>query len=74
MFFCVDTVEDSDALTDSRLAALCAETAQQAFLDYQKRFDEVTRRARDRFITRDWVSSYGDATARLHCYGDVLNN
>jgi len=73
MFFCVDTVEDSDALTDSRLAALCAETAQQAFLDYQKRFDEVTRRARDRFITRDWVSSYGDATARLHCYGDVLN-
>src|SRR5262249_62338264 len=37
------------------------------------RFDEVTRRARDRFITRYWASSYRDATARLHCYGDVLD-
>ncbi|HJY52816.1 MAG TPA: bifunctional isocitrate dehydrogenase kinase/phosphatase [Candidatus Udaeobacter sp.] len=64
---------DSSALTDSRLAALCAETAQQAFLNYQTRFDKVTRRARDHFITRDWVSSYADATARLHCYGDVLD-
>lgn len=64
---------NSSALTDSRLAALCAETAQQTFLTYQMRFDAITRRARDRFLARDWAGSYGDATARLHFYGDVLD-
>ena len=62
------------ALTDSRLAALCAQTARQAFLDCQKQFHEITKRARDRFIARAWSESYADAAARLRLYGTVVND
>lgn len=64
----------SAALTDSRLAALCAQTARQAFFDYQQRFHEITRRARERFMARAWLESYADASERLHLYGAVLND
>ena len=64
----------SAALTDSRLAALCAEAAQRAFANYQRRFDEITRRARERFLARDLKGSYADSTERLHVYGNVLAN
>ena len=60
------------ALTDSRLAALCAEEARNAFRDYVARFDEITQRARDRFLARDWHGSYKDAAERLHLYARVL--
>jgi len=60
------------ALTDSRLAALSAEAAQQAFANYQRRFDEITRRDRTRFVAHDLKGSYADAAERLHLYGDVL--
>jgi isocitrate dehydrogenase kinase/phosphatase len=63
----------SAALTDSRLAALCAEEARNAFRDYERRFDEITQRARDRFLARDWRGSYDDATERLHLYSRVLD-
>jgi isocitrate dehydrogenase kinase/phosphatase len=66
--------EDSCTLTDSRLAARCAETALEAFLDYQTRFNAITRRARDRFLARDWVGSFEDAAERLHFYNDVLDD
>jgi isocitrate dehydrogenase kinase/phosphatase len=61
------------ALTDSRLAALCAEEARNAFRDYMARFDEITQRARDRFLARDWQGSYNDAAERLHLYSRVLD-
>jgi isocitrate dehydrogenase kinase/phosphatase len=61
------------ALTDSRLAALCAEEARNAFRDYVARFDEITQRARDRFLARDWHGSYNDAAERLHLYSRVLD-
>ena len=61
------------ALTDSRLAALCAEEARNAFRDYMARFDEITQRARDRFLARDWHGSYNDAAERLHLYSHVLD-
>jgi isocitrate dehydrogenase kinase/phosphatase len=60
------------ALTDSRLAALCAETTQHAFVNYQGRFDEITCRARARFLAHDLKGSYADAAERLHLYGNVL--
>ncbi|HEX5176603.1 MAG TPA: isocitrate dehydrogenase kinase/phosphatase AceK regulatory subunit, partial [Chthoniobacteraceae bacterium] len=63
----------SATLTDSRLAALCAEEARNAFHDYEARFDEITQRARDRFLTRDWRAGYADATERLHLYSRVLD-
>ena len=62
------------ALTDSRLAALCAEAVQHAFANYQGRFDEITRRARERFLARDLKGSYADSAERLHLYGNVLAN
>jgi isocitrate dehydrogenase kinase/phosphatase len=67
------TAQDSSALTDSRLAARCAETAQQAFFDYQTRFNAITERARERFLARDWAGSFDDAAERLRFYNDVLD-
>jgi len=55
-------------LTDSRLAALCAETVQRAFLEYDERFRAITLRARERFLARDWQGSYADAAERLRLY------
>ncbi|MDQ3116404.1 MAG: bifunctional isocitrate dehydrogenase kinase/phosphatase [Verrucomicrobiota bacterium] len=60
-------------LTDSRLAALCAEEARQALGDYENRFDAITRRARERFLARDWPGTQDDATERLHLYSEVLD-
>ncbi len=60
-------------LTDSRLAALCAEETRKALGDYEARFDEITRRARERFLARDWNGSYEDAAERLRLYSRVLD-
>lgn len=63
----------ASAITDSRLAAICAQKAQQAFLDYRQRFQGITRRARERFLVRDFAGAYADAAERLHLYGSVLS-
>jgi isocitrate dehydrogenase kinase/phosphatase len=55
------------------LAAVCAEAARDAFVQYEERFDEITRRARNRFLNRDWRGSYGDAAERLKLYSEVVN-
>ncbi len=62
----------SGTITDSRLAALCAQRIQEAFLDYEERFHEITGRARARFLQRDWKGTYADAAERLHLYGKEL--
>ncbi len=62
------TSSESATLTDSRLAALCAETVQHAFLDYDEQFHGVTLRARERFLARDWQGSFADAAERLRLY------
>jgi isocitrate dehydrogenase kinase/phosphatase len=59
-------------ITDSRLAALCAQKTHQAFLDYRKCFQVITRRARERFLRRDFAGAYADAAERLQLYGNVL--
>ena len=61
------------SLTDSRLAALCAEETRKALGEYEARFDAITRRARDRFLARDWHGSYQDAAERLRLYSLVLD-
>jgi isocitrate dehydrogenase kinase/phosphatase len=66
-------VSSPEGLTDSRLAALCAEAARRAFVDYQTRFHAITRRARERFMSRDWSGTYGDAAERLHLYNVVMD-
>src|ERR1700730_810788 len=62
----------STAVTDSRLAALCAQKTEEAFLNYQERFHAISRRARERFLTRNWSASYADAAERLQLYTSVL--
>ena len=59
-------------LTDSRLAALCAETVQRAFLEYDEHFRAITLRARERFLARDWQGSYADAAERLRLYAQQM--
>lgn len=65
--------QPTPALTDSRLAALCAEETHRALREYETRFDEITRRARARFLARDWHASYEDAAGRLRLYSEVLD-
>ena len=48
----------------SRAAALVLD----AFLDYNARFSDITRRARRRFERRDWKYVQVDATARIDLY------
>ena len=59
---------ETAGLTDSRLAALCAETVQRAFIDFDEQFCAITARSRGRFLARDWRGSYGDAGERLRLY------
>ena len=61
------------ALTDSRLAALCANAVYRAFLIYQTEFHLITGRAADRFLRRDWLGAYSDAAERLGLYGQILD-
>ncbi|MBV9008932.1 MAG: bifunctional isocitrate dehydrogenase kinase/phosphatase [Verrucomicrobia bacterium] len=67
-------MEPPSGLTDSRLAALCAEAARDAFVEYEKHFDEITRRARERFLNRDWHGSFDDARERLRLYSLILGS
>ncbi len=62
------------SLTDSRLAALCAEAARDAFVEYERHFDETTQRARDRFLARDWRGSFDDSRERLRLYSLILDS
>ena len=59
---------ESAVLTGSRLAALCAETVEREFTNYDKQFRAITLRARERFLDRDWSGSYADAAERLRLY------
>src|ERR1039457_6548190 len=64
----------SSGLTGSRLAALCAQTTERAFLKYQERFYAINARARERFLARDWPAVFVDAAERLHLYGSVMDD
>src|ERR1043166_3888093 len=61
------------ASTDSRLSALCAGEIWQTFRKYEGRFDEITSRARTRFLARDWRGSFDDAKERLLVYSQAPN-
>ncbi|HRP86737.1 MAG TPA: bifunctional isocitrate dehydrogenase kinase/phosphatase [Gammaproteobacteria bacterium] len=55
-------------MPDSALARDCARAIFDAFGAYNAEFREVTRRARLRFETRDWVAGRRDATERIDLY------
>ena len=54
--------------------ALCAEATCDAVVEYERHFDEITRRARDRFLARDWRGSFEDSRERLLLYSLILNS
>jgi isocitrate dehydrogenase kinase/phosphatase len=58
--------------SDSRLANDAARAILAAFEDHQRRFREITRRARHRFEQRDAAGMRQDATERLDLYRAVL--
>lgn len=66
-------IASSSPITDSRLAALCSEAIQRAFLDYQDQFHQISCLARRRFLDRDWKGSEADASARLRLYNEELD-
>jgi len=57
-----------DRLADPALARECARAIFDAFGDYNAEFREITRRARLRFESRDWVAGRRDATERIDLY------
>jgi isocitrate dehydrogenase kinase/phosphatase len=50
--------------TQARAAALILD----AFLDYNERFADITRRAKRHFEQRDWPAAQSDAVARIDLY------
>jgi isocitrate dehydrogenase kinase/phosphatase len=54
--------------TTLRPIGLAVAAIHAAYAEYERGFDEITRRARDRFELRDWLGAQADATARLELY------
>jgi hypothetical protein len=46
----------------------CAQLVVEAFLSYNASFREITRRAVERFVDRDWHGSQRDAVERIELY------
>jgi len=57
----------------SSAAQTYAQMIRTAFAAYQARFHVITRRARERFATRDWHGMRADATERLMLYREVID-
>ena len=49
-------------------AAAAVAAIHAAYERYHRGFEEITRRARDRFEQRDWLGAQADATERLTLY------
>jgi isocitrate dehydrogenase kinase/phosphatase len=59
-------------LSDPR-AAECAATIVAAFARYNAAFRAITRRAPERFESRDWSGSQADVVERLELYATMVN-
>jgi isocitrate dehydrogenase kinase/phosphatase len=53
---------------DGDLAGRAVVAIHEAYDQYRHGFQDITRRARDRFERRDWLGAQADATARLALY------
>ena len=60
---------DDDAPT---LAADTAEFIVEAFLHYNREFRRITRRARGRFVRREWAAGQEDAAERIDLYDRIV--
>jgi len=61
-------VTDRDLLVEE-----CAEALVRAFADYNAEYRNITRRAPQRFESRDWRSSQRDAVERIELYNLCIN-
>jgi isocitrate dehydrogenase kinase/phosphatase len=59
---------DAPAAMPVRAAALILD----AFLDYNGRYSDITRRAQRHFVRRDWRRAQADAVARIDLYDDCI--
>ena len=59
---------ESQRSAEPTRAKACALAIRDAFADYNRRFGEITRRARGHFESRDWHSARSDAVARIELY------
>ena len=58
----------NQVLSDSRLANLGAQAILERFNAFHSSFKDITRRAAERFLNRDWHGLQEDATKRLGLY------
>ena len=58
----------NQVLSDSRLANLGAQAILERFNAFHSSFMDITRRAAERFLNRDWHGLQDDATKRLDLY------
>lgn len=56
------------AFESALYAVRCAQQVVEAFLQYNARFRAITRRAPERFITREWHAGQSDAVERIDLY------
>ena len=52
----------------------CAQTLVDIFADYNSEFRAITRRARQRFESRDWRGAQRDAVERIELYDKYVDN
>jgi isocitrate dehydrogenase kinase/phosphatase len=64
--------DPSRTVPASRLANDAAPAIVSAFDEHQRRFGDITRRARSRFDARDWHGVVADAVERLDLYPEVI--
>ena len=58
---------------DEQLAAGIAAAIRDAFLAYNDQFRTITRRAKDRFETRDWKGGQRDSAERIDLYDEHVS-
>jgi len=66
--------EVANAFESALYAMRCAQMVVEAFLGYNARFREVTRRARSCFAARDWHRSHEDAVERIELYEQSIQS
>jgi len=64
---------DAIRADSAHLAHDCARQLVQAFADYNAEFRTITRRAPQRFDSRDWKGSQRDAVERIDLYDGFVN-
>jgi isocitrate dehydrogenase kinase/phosphatase len=65
--------QPSAPVSRDALVEECAALLVQAFADYNAEFREITRRAPQRFESRDWRGSGRDAVERIELYDKCVN-